>query len=166
MAPGLPRVEPEQTLTALPSPIRLRELPAELYGPLLEASEAEGFEFLRRVETEWRSGAQTFSRPGEALLGTLVDGDLVAVCGLMRDPYLDDAKVGRLRNLYVSPEHRGKGIGASLTRRVIELAPAAFTLLRLRAADERAARLYERLGFALVNGIAHCTHLLPLDPLC
>jgi ribosomal protein S18 acetylase RimI-like enzyme len=80
----------------------------------------------------------------------------------MRDPYLDDATVGRLRNLYVSPSWRGRGLGASLTRRVIELAPAAFRLLRLRAADQRAARLYERLGFAPVTGLPHCTHLLPL----
>jgi GNAT superfamily N-acetyltransferase len=141
---------------------RLRELDDADVQPLLEASEAEGFEFVRRVVTEWRAGKQRFEAPGEALLGIRADGRLVALCGLMRDPYLDDPAVGRLRNLYVLPEYRGHGLGARLTRRVLELAPAAFRLLRLRAVDARAARLYERLGFRPVADVAHCTHLLPL----
>ena len=149
-------------MTAPAPPVRLHELVDAEVQPLLRASEAEGFDFVRRVVTEWRDGKQRFAAPGEALLGSRVDGHLVALCGLMRDPYLDDPEVGRLRNLYVLPERRGLGLGASLTRRVLELAPPAFRLLRLRAVDARAARLYERFGFRPVTALASCTHVLPL----
>jgi GNAT superfamily N-acetyltransferase len=157
-----PRLLAGGAVTALAPPVRLSELVEAEVRPLLEASEAEGFSFVRRVVTEWREGKQRFAAPGEALLGSRVDGRLVALCGLMRDPYVDDPEVGRLRNLYVLPEQRGLGFGASLTRRVLELAPPAFRLLRLRAVDARAARLYERFGFLPVLDVASCTHILPL----
>jgi ribosomal protein S18 acetylase RimI-like enzyme len=159
VARGLPAVG---AVTENAEPYRVRELDDADVQPLLEASEAEGFNFVRRVVAEWRAGQQRFEATGEALLGCRADGRLVALCGLMRDPYLDDSAVGRLRNLYVLPEYRGRGLGALLTRRVLELAPAAFRLLRLRAVDARAARLYERLGFQSVAELAHCTHVLPL----
>jgi GNAT superfamily N-acetyltransferase len=157
-----PRLLGGGAVTENAAPFRLRELVDSDVQPLLATSEAEGFAFVRRVVTEWRDGQQRFEAPGEALLGRRVDGRLVALCGLMRDPYLDDPAVGRLRNLYVLPEHRGRGLGASLTRRVLELAPAAFRFLRLRAVDERAARLYERFGFRPIADMASCTHVLPL----
>lgn len=145
--------------------VALTELAAEQIGPLLETSEAEGFRFVRRVVTEWESGANRFTKSGEALIGAFVDGRLVAICGLSRDPYLSDDTVGRLRNLYVLPEHRGREIGATLTRRVIELAQRSFRILRLRAATPRAAALYERLGFTATDEVENCTHVLRLDSL-
>ena len=140
--------------------VSLTELPQDQIGPLLAASEAEGFQFVRRVVDEWESGANRFTGNGEALLGYFVGGRLVAICGLTRDPYLSEATVGRLRNLYVLPEHRGRSIGAALTRRVIELAESAFQVLRLRAATPRAAALYERLGFTATAELENCTHVI------
>jgi ribosomal protein S18 acetylase RimI-like enzyme len=148
--------------------VSLTELPQDQIGPLLAASEAEGFQFVRRVVNEWESGANRFTGRGEALLGYYTDGRLVAICGLTRDPYLSEATVGRLRNLYVLPEHRGRSIGAALTRRAIELAESAFQVLRLRAATPRAAELYERLGFTATTALDNCTHVirfhLPAEP--
>ena len=140
--------------------VSLTGLPQNQIGPLLAASEAEGFQFVRRVITEWESGANRFTGKGEALLGYFDGERLVAICGLSRDPYLSDATVGRLRNLYVLPEHRGRSIGATLTRRVIEIAPSAFQVLRLRAATPRAAALYERLGFTATTEVPNCTHVI------
>jgi ribosomal protein S18 acetylase RimI-like enzyme len=140
----------------------LTELPAEELRPLLVASEAEGFRFIRRVVTEWEAGVNRFAGKGEALLGYFLDDRLVAVCGLMRDPYQSEATVGRLRNLYVLPEYRRRAIGATLTRRVIELAAASFRVLRLRAGTPRSAALYERLGFTATTEIERCTHVLRL----
>ena len=140
--------------------ISLTELPRDQIGPLLAASEAEGFQFVRRVVNEWESGANRFTGRGEALLGHFVGGRLVAICGLSKDPYQNDATVGRLRNLYVLPEHRGRSIGAALTRQVIDLAESAFRVLRLRAATPRAAALYERLGFTATTELKNCTHVI------
>lgn len=138
----------------------LHDLPDEQIHPLLIASETEGFKFVRRVVEEWQSGANRFSGKGEALLGAFVDGHLVAICGLMSDPYAKQPEIGRLRNLYVLPSHRGHGIGGDLTRRVIALAAEAFVVLRLRAGTPQAARLYEHVGFRPVADLADCTHVL------
>ncbi len=142
------------------TPVVLTELTRDQIDPLLTASEAEGFQFIRRVVDEWESGANRFTGKGEALLGAFLDGRLVAVCGLSRDPYLDEPTVGRLRNLYVLPECRGRQIGTALARRVSELARSSFRILRLRAATEQAAALYERLGFTATTEQENCTHVM------
>ena len=141
------------------------ELPDRGLLLLLEASEREGFRFVRRVVEEWRRGIHRFDGPGERLLGAFVPAaGAVGLCGLMRDPYTAAPAVGRLRNLYVLPAHRRGGIGAALTRAVVDAARGAFRLLRLRAGTPEAARLYERLGFAPAPaGSPDCTHVLALD---
>src|SRR5262245_1997437 len=141
--------------------VPLHELAEEAIGPLLAASEREGYRFVRRLVTEWASGANRFSGTGEVLLGCLVEGRLAGLCGLVRDPYRDQDGVGRLRHLYVLPEHRGHGIGTALTTRVVELAKGSFQVLRLRTDTARAAALYERLGFRKESGDPSCTHVLP-----
>jgi ribosomal protein S18 acetylase RimI-like enzyme len=150
------------------APRIIDRLPPDQLGPLLTASEAEGFQFVRRVVNEWESGANRFTGKGEALVGYFVGDRLVAICGLTRDPYQNEATVGRLRNLYVLPEYRRRSIGAVLTRRVIELAESAYRVLRLRAATPRAAALYERLGFTATAELENCTHVIrfpsPAEP--
>jgi ribosomal protein S18 acetylase RimI-like enzyme len=153
-----PADDPEET-----APVRLTELVSSDIAPLLAASEAEGFRFVRRVVREWESGAHRFSGHGEALLGCLRGGRLVGICGLSRDPYLNEPTVGRLRNLYVLPEYRGRGIGSALTRRVIEITGSSFRVLRLRAATPQAAALYERLGFTPTASVEDCTHVMRFD---
>ena len=143
--------------------VALTRLPDRIIRPLLDSSEAEGFRFVRRVVNEWATGKNRFSGGGEALLGILVDDRLVAICGLTRDPYLDDPGVGRLRNLYVLPAYRGRGLGAALTREVIDRANSSFRLLRLRAATPEAGLLYERLGFTPTTDAPDCTHVLRLE---
>ena len=90
--------------------IRLRDLP-DGFDALRHQSEASGYRFLRRAADEWESGANRFDRDGEALLAAEMGGRLVGVCGLSIDPYLDDPRIGRVRNVYVLAEYRGRGIG-------------------------------------------------------
>ena len=145
--------------------IRLETLDEGDLRPLVDASEREGFRFVRRVEREWAAGKNRFSRPGEALFGAFVGQRLVGLCGLMLDPYANQPGVARLRNLYVLPEWRGRGIGEGLTRAVMAASSGgAFTALRLRAATAEASRLYERLGFVAVPAEPECTHRLTLTP--
>lgn len=144
--------------------VLLLDLASDQVGPLVVASEAEDFRFLRRVVSEWEAGTNRFTGEGEALLGYFVDDRLVAICGLIRDPYQGKSTVGRLRNLYVLPEHRGRAIGTQLVRRVIELAESSFKVLRLRAGTPQAAALYERLGFTATTEVRDCTHVMSLTP--
>lgn len=141
------------------------DLASAALAPLLAASEAEGFRFVRRVAEEWRSGVNRFDRPGERLYGGFDSaGGLAGICGLMGDPYTAEPGVGRLRNLYVLPASRRSGLGAALTRAVIAAAGGHFGRLRLRAGTPEAARLYERLGFVRAAAEPDSTHVLALGP--
>ncbi|MET0685695.1 MAG: GNAT family N-acetyltransferase [Solirubrobacteraceae bacterium] len=60
--------------------------------------------------------------------------------------------VSEIMGVGTAAGHRGRGIGSALTARLADDARASgATLLVLSAADERVARLYERLGFRRVG---------------
>jgi GNAT superfamily N-acetyltransferase len=143
---------------------RLDDLPLDRFEEMLAESEALGYRFLRRVSDEWESGINRFSRPGEALLVAEMDGRWVGVCGLSIDPYLDDPRVGRVRNVYVLAGHRKIGIGRRLVEEAITLARGCFAMLRLRGEEEGPARLYESLDFRPCQGVPNCTHILDWAP--
>jgi GNAT superfamily N-acetyltransferase len=138
----------------------LRELSVDHFAEMLVESEAAGYRFLRRVVDEWGSGANRFSRPGEALLAAEMNGRWVGVCGLSIDPYLADPRVGRVRNVYVLANCRRAGIGRRLVEEAVARARGSFDRLRLRGDEEGPARLYESIGFRLCRGIPNCTHTL------
>jgi GNAT superfamily N-acetyltransferase len=125
--------------------------------PLIEESQREGFRFLVRLRTEFEDGGNRFDAPGECLLGCDVGSVLVAVGGLNRDPYAAEARVGRLRHLYVSQAHRHRGVGRALVERLVALARPHFDVLQLRTDTAAAARFYERLGFTR-SALPHATH--------
>jgi GNAT superfamily N-acetyltransferase len=143
---------------------RTDDLPLDRFADLLAESEASGYGFLRRVVDEWQSGANRFGRPGEALLIAEMDGQWVGVCGLSIDPYLDDPRVGRVRNVYVLARYRRAGIGRRLVEEAIVRARGRFDRLRLRGEEEGPARLYESLGFRPSQGFPDHTHVMePCD---
>src|SRR5207237_3226882 len=87
-------------------------------------------------------------------------GRLVGVCGLNVDPYAGDARVGRVRHLYVLTPMRRHGVGRQLVTEVIRAAGGRFDSLRLRTNNPAAARLYEVLGFRAHNGAGEYTHVM------
>lgn len=129
--------------------IRTARLPG--LHPVVETlraeAEQEGFRFLTRLVTEWRTGANRFDRPGESLLGALEGDELVGICGLNRDPYLDDDRVGRLRHLYIGRTMRRRGIASALVVDVLISANGMFDCVRLRTETSEVACFYEKLGF-------------------
>jgi GNAT superfamily N-acetyltransferase len=141
---------------------RLGQLHPDHFSGLLGESEVSGYRFLRRVANEWESGANRFTRPGEALFAAEIDDRLAGVCGLSIDPYLRDDRVGRVRNVYVLAEYRRQGIGRQLVEASISAARGHFDRLRLRAEEPGPARLYESLGFLACSGNPDCTHILDL----
>ena len=149
---------------------RLDRLVPDRFEALLAESEASGYRFLRRVADEWVSGANRFARQGEALFAAEDDERLVGVCGLNVDPYLDDPRVGRVRNVYVLAGYRKRGVGRRLVEAAVSAAGGHFDTLRLRAEEPGPAGLYESLGFRPRSGSPDCTHVLegaekfPRDP--
>ncbi len=122
----------------------------------------EGYNFLDTLVKEWLSGENRFDAPGEMLCGHLIQGFLVAVGGLNRDPFLDDPRVGRIRRLYVRQAWRNQGIGGALLDTLLCVARRSFCGVRLRAENLSAARLYERKGFTPTH-CASATHILVFD---
>src|SRR5258708_4859511 len=142
-------------------PIRL---PVPGIEELRREAREEGYNFLETLVEEWASGANRFDGPGELLYGAIGDGLVVAVGGLNRDPFAGRDEVGRVRRVYVRPGWRNRGIGEALVNRLVEHARQSFREVRLRAENEHAARLYERLGFSRCDD-PHATHSLAFDAL-
>src|SRR5262245_15429634 len=138
---------------------RLGDLLHEDFSALLADSERAGVGFVRRLADEWASGTNRFARPGEALFGARVGGELVGVCGLNVDPYATLDRDGRVRHLYVRVSHRRLGVGGRLVEAIVDAARGRFDRLRLRTSNPEAARLYERLGFHRRDDVLHCTHV-------
>ena len=137
---------------------RLTELPAGI-EILSREAEALGFPFLRRLIEEWSTGANRFDGQGEVLFAASLQGRLVGIGGLNRDPYSRDPGVGRVRHLYVLEAFRHQGIGKHLLDSIVEAARGVFSELRLRTYTAQAAGFYERFGFRRIN-YAASTHTL------
>lgn len=138
------------------------EIPVAGLEELQSESFAEGYNFLDRLVRDWQSGENRFDGPGEIFLGAFDKDLLIAVGGLNRDPFAGDPEIGRIRRVYVRAAWRNKGIGRSLVNSLIEHARQNFSIVRLRAENPAAARLYERLDFLPIDD-PHATHLLDLD---
>lgn len=58
---------------------------------------------------------------------------------------------GEILNIAVSPEYRRRGIGQELLTRLMEAVPAAESIfLEVRASNEGAIALYERMGYRTI----------------
>jgi GNAT superfamily N-acetyltransferase len=138
------------------------DLTPDALAPLVAESEWAGWKFVCRLADDLRSGANRFDLPGECLVVAVSGDAVVGACGLNADPYAGDPSVGRVRRLYVSAAHRGSGVGRRLVGAVVAAAVGRFRRLRVRTESPVAGRLYERLGFVPVVGVADCTHALDL----
>lgn len=97
-------------------------------------------------EKELASLPGEYARPSGRLL-LAFDGDEIAGCGALRR--LQD-HVCEMKRLYVRSTHRGKTVGASLARALIENAKTAgYATMRLDTMPTmtRAIALYRSLGF-------------------
>lgn len=117
---------------------------------LRRVEQREGHSFVARTHREWLDGSNRFDQVGEGFFLALHASLTVGMCGLNRDPFLDDPAIGRLRHLYVAPDYRRQGIGRRLVMACLELATDHFTRVRLRTFDARAVCFYELLGFTPV----------------
>jgi GNAT superfamily N-acetyltransferase len=119
--------------------------------PLRADAKTEGFRFIDRFVDDWTSNSNRFDQLGEQFLGAFEEGALVGVCGLNRDPYVEDDSVGRLRHLYVRTAARRHGVGTALVHRLLDEGGCRFRLIRLRTENAQAAVFYIRFGFRPVE---------------
>jgi GNAT superfamily N-acetyltransferase len=107
----------------------------------------EGFLFADRLVQDWTSGSNRFDLPGERLLGAFAGEALIGVCGINRDPTIDQDGIGRLRHLYVRECKRRHGVASALVQRLLDEASNTFRIVRLRTETREAAAFYLRHGF-------------------
>lgn len=142
------------------------ELPLVQMEPLLVESRAEGHHFVDRLVDDFLDGSNRFDQPGEVLFGVYAGGQLVAVGGLNRDPYLPDVNAGRVRHVYVLPAFRRQGVGRLLMQAIIDAARSShFRLLTLRTLNPAADIFYRALGFRGDSDVEEATHYLYCRPL-
>ena len=80
-------------------------------------------------------------REATRVVGLYRDGEQVGFCRAIGD----GVAVMYLADVYVLPEHRGRGLGVELVREMVERGPYACVRWMLHTAD--AHELYAKLGF-------------------
>lgn len=128
--------------------------------PLVEESVNEGFRHIKRFIKEYETGANHFSKEGEALFIAYQNSEIVGVCGLNQDPYSNCKDVGRVRRLYVSSRVRRSGIGRMLMDAVIEEARKHFKRLVLKTDHPVADAFYRSIGFTVETTSENNSHFL------
>jgi GNAT superfamily N-acetyltransferase len=144
---------------------RISEIESVSLNHLLEESLSQNFRFVERLIRDYRSGLNCFDNPGEMLLTASLQGAVVAIGGLNRDPYFNDSKIGRLRHFYVESVWRRQGIGRLLVNQLIHEADQHYQLLTLRTDTPAADKFYQKLGFKTQPNWEHTTHHLQLGDL-
>jgi GNAT superfamily N-acetyltransferase len=118
------------------------------FDALLDESRAEGLRLLSRLDEESRVESPPFLPPRGFLLAARRGDELLGICALYPDPFLDDPGVARLRHLYVAPAARRQGVGALLVEEVVRRAQGRFHRIRLRTDSPSATLFYLAAGFA------------------
>ena len=77
----------------------------------------------RNIETlvdEFDSGVNRFGKPGEALFGAYEATSILGIGGINKDPYHGQAKVARVRRLFIRPDARRRGVATALMIQIEE----------------------------------------------
>lgn len=139
---------------------RIQKLPDDFHH-LLEESLKENFGALKKLQSAYIEGENTFSLPGEALFAAHVDGELVGICGLNIDPYQECSEVGRVRHLYVAKAHRLNGVGRKLISEIEAFAHPTFSRIQLFTDDPNSGEFYFAIGYTK-GGIGKASHVKQL----
>jgi GNAT superfamily N-acetyltransferase len=93
------------------------------------------------AEGRSRDEVERLVREAQRVVGLYADGRQVGFCRAVSD----GASVTYLADVYVLPEHRGRGLGVELVREMIDNGPYAARRWLLHTRD--AHELYRRFGF-------------------
>jgi len=139
---------------------RIQNLPDDFHL-LLEESLKENFGALKKLQSAYMEGENTFSMPGEALFVARVDGELVGICGLNIDPYQECSEIGRVRHLYVAKVHRRSGVGIRLVSEIEAFAQSTFSRIQLFTDDPNSGAFYDAIGYKK-GGTGKASHVKQL----
>lgn len=131
---------------------------------LLELSKAEGYNFIKRLITEFENEENQFDRPGEAFYRIYDEAFLIGIGGINQDTYSNVKSEGRIRRFYIHPLYRRKGLATQLLTRIVEDSSSAFEKITLRTDSEAAASFYESFGFEGIFDSKFHTHILICSP--
>lgn len=127
--------------------LQVSDLPADIEN-LSSMAIHEGHGNVSRLVKNFKARQNTFDKPGEALFIVLdTDGHSVGVAGLNVDPYTPSISAGRIRRLYIKPDHRRSGIASALVRKIEAFAVPHFSVLQLFTSSTDASMFYESLGY-------------------
>ena len=143
---------------------RVTDLSRDRLAVLLAESEASGYRFVRRLVNEWERGVNRFTRPGEALFAAESGGQVVGVCGLNIDPYLEDPRVGAHAQRLCPRRVPWAGFRATARRAGHRGGPWTFrpTPVAGRGGGPGADST-SRSAFRPCPGMPDCTHILELE---
>ena len=123
----------------------------------LEALEAEPFAFGKAAEEHGATPVETIALrfrdapPGTINLGAFENEKLIGTVTFMREAAQKEKHKGRIYAVYVSAQHRGRGIARALLSRLLEIAKQDSSLeqivLSVATRQTGAKRLYESFGF-------------------
>jgi GNAT superfamily N-acetyltransferase len=88
-----------------------------------------------------REHVERLVREASHVVGLYHDGDQVGFCRAVTD----DTSFAYLADVFVLPEHRGRGLGEELVREMVDRGPYAGRAWLLHTTDMH--RLYRKLGF-------------------
>lgn len=143
--------------------IEINDLNFSPVQSLSDESKREGYSFIERTITDWNSGANRFSAPGEKLWGLFVGPDIIGIGGLNQDPYAAIPNIGRVRHLYIQSRYRRNGYATALMLNIIDHARLHFVALRLFTDNQSASVFYETLGFKRTDDVK-ASHILNFQP--
>lgn len=138
--------------------VRLDNLDPDELETLRTLSLAEGFSHVDRIALEYRNGNREFDAPGAFGYGWYLGSELVAIGGLTLDPYIKE-RAGRIRRVYVHPEHRRRGLARKLVEAILKEGRQNYAFFTLRSATPEASALYVSLGF-VPSTLPNVTHEL------
>ncbi|WP_242239755.1 GNAT family N-acetyltransferase [Bacillus cereus group sp. BfR-BA-01309] len=125
----------------------IENLKKHVFNHLVQESEEEGFNFLKKLISDYENKINTFNKIGECLYGIFQGEKLIGIGGLNEDPYTENNKVGRLRRFYISKDYRRIGLGNLLLNRLLFHAEKYFKVVVLHTDTKQGNAFYTANGF-------------------
>ena len=125
-------------------------------GAIQQEARNEGYNFIDRLIRDWETGNCQFQRTNEVLMSVQVDGILVGIGGITKDPNIPDAL--RLRRFYIRTDFRRLGLANLLCEKLRTAARDTKLSITVNAGTRASYPFWEAAGF-VPSGENSITHI-------